>query len=48
MKAGKPTTRLLVTLLEPAKYAVTIDGTDLVIALSKNQADLATPRRCRC
>jgi type IV pilus assembly protein PilQ len=42
---GKPTTRLLVTLLEQAKYTVTIDGSDLVIALSKNQADLSTPRR---
>jgi type IV pilus assembly protein PilQ len=42
---GKSTTRLLITLLEQAKYSVTIDGTDLVIALAKNQADLATPRR---
>ena len=42
---GKSTTRLLVTLLEQAKYSVTIDGTELVIALSKNAADLATPRR---
>lgn len=30
---GKSTTRLLITLLERAKYAVTIDGTELVIAL---------------
>jgi type IV pilus assembly protein PilQ len=42
---GKSTTRLLITLLETAKYAVTIDGTELVIALAKNQAALATPRR---
>src|SRR5450432_2960024 len=42
---GKSTTRLLITLLEQAKYSVTIDGTDLVIALAKSQADLATPRR---
>ena len=42
---GKSTTRLLVTLLEQAKYSVTIDGTDLVIALSKNGAALATPRK---
>jgi len=42
---GKSTTRLLVTLLEQAKYSVTIDGTDLVIALAKSQADLNTPRR---
>jgi type IV pilus assembly protein PilQ len=42
---GKSTTRLLITLLEQAKYSVVIDGTDLVIALAKNQADLATPRR---
>ena len=42
---GKSTTRLLVTLLEPAKYSVVIDGTDLVISLSKNAGDLAGPRR---
>jgi type IV pilus assembly protein PilQ len=42
--AGKSTTRLLVTLLEQAKYSVIVDGTDLVIALAKNQADLSTPR----
>jgi type IV pilus assembly protein PilQ len=42
---GKSTTRLLVTLLSQAKYTVTIDGTDLVIALAKNLADLSTPRR---
>ena len=42
---GKSTTRLLITLLETAKYTVTIDGTELVIALAKNQAALATPRR---
>src|SRR5882724_12816703 len=42
---GKSTTRLLVTLLEPAKYAVTIDGTDLVISLSKNASALAAPLR---
>ena len=41
---GKSTTRLLVTLLEPSKYTVTIDGTDLVIALAKTEAALA-PRR---
>lgn len=42
---GKSTTRLLVTLLEQAKYAVTIDGTDLVIALAKNAAALNSPIR---
>ncbi len=42
---GKTTTRLLVTLLEPAKYSVVIDGTDLVISLAKNPGDLNTPRR---
>jgi type IV pilus assembly protein PilQ len=42
---GKSTTRLLITLLEQAKYSVTIDGTDLVVALGKSQADLSTPRR---
>ncbi|HEY3254363.1 MAG TPA: type IV pilus secretin PilQ, partial [Polyangiaceae bacterium] len=41
---GKSTTRLLVTLLEQAKYSITIDGTDLVIALAKDAASLA-PRR---
>lgn len=43
--SGKSTTRLLLTLLEQAKYSVTVDGTDLVIALAKNAADLSTPRR---
>jgi type IV pilus assembly protein PilQ len=42
---GKSTTRLLVTLLEQAKYTVTVDGSDLVIALAKSQADLSAPRR---
>ena len=42
---GKSTTRLLVTLLEPAKYAVTIDGTDLIISLAKNAGALAAPLR---
>jgi type IV pilus assembly protein PilQ len=42
---GKSTTRLLVTLLQQAKYAVTIDGTDLVISLSKNAGALAAPLR---
>lgn len=42
---GKSTTRLLVTLLEQAKYAVAIDGTELVISLSKNAGALATPLR---
>ncbi|HEY5374910.1 MAG TPA: type IV pilus secretin PilQ [Polyangiaceae bacterium] len=42
---GKSTTRLLVTLLEQAKYTVTIDGTDLVISLSKNAGALAAPLR---
>ncbi|MEO6598796.1 MAG: type IV pilus secretin PilQ [Polyangiaceae bacterium] len=42
---GKTTTRLLVTLLEQAKYSVVIDGTDLVIALAKNDAALAAPRK---
>jgi type IV pilus assembly protein PilQ len=42
---GKSTTRLLVTLLEQAKYAVTIDGTNLVISLSKNAGALASPLR---
>src|ERR1700761_9295602 len=42
---GKSTTRLLVTLLEQAKYSVVIDGSDLVISLAKSQADLSTPRR---
>jgi type IV pilus assembly protein PilQ len=41
---GKPTTRLLVTLIEQAKYSVSIDGTDLVILLAKNAADLSAPR----
>src|SRR6188768_2498708 len=42
---GKSTTRLLVTLLEPAKYTVVVDGTDLVISLSKSGSNLAaTPR----
>jgi type IV pilus assembly protein PilQ len=40
---GKSTTRLLVTLLESAKYAVTIDGTDLVISLAKSAAALTAP-----
>jgi type IV pilus assembly protein PilQ len=40
---GKSTTRLLVTLLESAKYSVIIDGTDLVISLSKNAGALDTP-----
>ncbi|HEY0463627.1 MAG TPA: secretin N-terminal domain-containing protein, partial [Polyangiaceae bacterium] len=42
---GKSTTRLLVTLLEQAKYSVTVDGTDLVIALAKDAANLPTTRR---
>lgn len=42
---GKSTTRLLVTLLEQAKYSVIIDGSDLVISLAKSQADLSGPRR---
>src|SRR4051812_16416757 len=42
---GKSTTRLLVTLLEQAKYSVTVDGTELVIALAKDAANLATPRK---
>ncbi len=42
---GKSTTRLLVTLLDQAKYTVTIDGTDLVISLSKNAGALAAPLR---
>ena len=42
---GKSTTRLLVTLLEQAKYTITIDGTELVISLSKNAGALATPLR---
>jgi len=42
---GKSTTRLLVTLLEQAKYSVSVDGTDLVIALAKDAANLATPRK---
>jgi len=42
---GKSTTRLLITLLEQAKYSVTIDGTDLVIALSKDGANLSPLRR---
>ncbi|HEX2671497.1 MAG TPA: AMIN domain-containing protein, partial [Polyangiaceae bacterium] len=42
---GKSTTRLLVTLLEPAKYSVVVDGTDLVIALAKDAGNLATPRK---
>ncbi|HYQ47335.1 MAG TPA: type IV pilus secretin PilQ [Polyangiaceae bacterium] len=42
---GNSTTRLLVTLLEQAKYTVTVDGTDLVIALAKDAAALATPRK---
>ncbi|MEO8920440.1 MAG: type IV pilus secretin PilQ [Polyangiaceae bacterium] len=42
---GKSTTRLLVTLLEQAKYSVVIDGTDLVISLAKNPGDLTGPRR---
>src|SRR5450432_1395964 len=40
---GKSTTRLLVTLLESAKYSVISDGTDLVISLSKNAGALDTP-----
>jgi len=40
---GQSTTRVLVTLLAQSKYAVTIEGTDLVIALSKNAGDLAAP-----
>jgi hypothetical protein len=42
---GKSTTRVLVTLLESAKYSVVIDGTDLVISLAKSDAALASPRR---
>src|SRR6185369_9201666 len=42
---GKSTTRLLVTLLEQAKYSVTVDGTDLVIALAKDAANLPTSRK---
>src|SRR6187399_1351681 len=42
---GKSTTRLLITLLEQAKYSVVVDGTDLVIALSKDAANLAAPRK---
>ncbi|MEJ1960381.1 MAG: secretin N-terminal domain-containing protein [Gammaproteobacteria bacterium] len=42
---GKSTTRLLVTLLEPAKYSVVIDGTDLVISLATSDAALAAPRK---
>src|SRR6187431_2402908 len=42
---GKSTTRLLVTLLEQAKYSVTVDGSDLVIALAKDGANLSTPRK---
>jgi len=38
---GTSTTRLLVTLLEQAKYSVTIEGTDLVISLSKHALDAA-------
>jgi len=42
---GKSTTRLLVTLLEQAKYSVTVDGTDLVISLAKDAANLPTSRK---
>lgn len=42
---GKSTTRLLVTLLEQAKYSVVIDGRDLIISLSKNGSSLDSPRR---
>ncbi|MES1178373.1 MAG: type IV pilus secretin PilQ [Myxococcales bacterium] len=42
---GKSTTRLLVTLLEQAKYSVVIDGTDLIISLAKNDASLAGPKK---
>jgi type IV pilus assembly protein PilQ len=41
---GKSTTRLLVTLLEQAKYTVTVDGTELTIAIAKDEASL-TPRK---
>ena len=44
---GKSTTRLLVTLLEQAKYTVTIDGSDLVIALARSEAALAPRRRAQ-
>src|SRR4051812_8050219 len=40
---GKSTTRLLVTLLEQAKYSVVIDGTDLIISLAKSDVALAGP-----
>lgn len=42
---GKSTTRLLVTLLEQAKYAVTVDGSDLVISVAKSESALAAPRK---
>ena len=42
---GKSTTRLLVTLLEQAKYSVVIDGTELVISFAKGTANLNVPRR---
>jgi len=42
---GKSTTRLLVTLLEQAKYSISVDGSDLVIALAKDGANLAAPRK---
>ncbi len=42
---GRSTTRLLVTLLEQAKYSIVVDGTDLVIALAKDGANLSTPRK---
>ena len=42
---GKSTTRILVTLLEQAKYSVVIDGTDLIISLAKSDAALSAPRK---
>jgi type IV pilus assembly protein PilQ len=44
---GGQTTRLLLTLLEASKYAVSVDGTDLVIAVApgKEGAIDAIPRR---
>jgi type IV pilus assembly protein PilQ len=39
--SGGHTTRFLVTLLEEAAYAVTVDGTDLVIRLAPKQKGLA-------
>src|SRR6185503_2656334 len=38
---GGHTTRFLVTLVEEAAYAVTVDGTDLVIRLAPKRAGLA-------